>query len=102
MHHCLVKVYQSMQKKLELTDSSIKELGEMKTNMLIWELFMSSSMKAAVHLRQSHVENNRMFMNVHVEEIKYLFSIVQRLILENSDEILNVKVIDSNDLSWDR
>ena len=35
-----------------------------------------------------------------VEEIKYLFSIVQRLVLENSDEILNVKVIDSNDPSW--
>ena len=41
------------------------------------ELFMSSSTKAAVHLGLKDVETNRMFMNVYVEEIKYLFSIVQ-------------------------
>ena len=38
-----------------------------------------------------------MFMNVYVEEIKSLFSIVQKLVLENYDETLNVEVIDSND-----
>ena len=54
-------------------------------------------MKAAVHLEQNCAENNRMFMNVYVEEIKYLFSIVQKLVLENSDEIMNVEVIHSND-----
>ena len=58
---------------------------------------MSSSTKAAVHLGQEDVETNRMFMNVSVEEIKYLFSIVQKLVLENFDETLNVEVIDSND-----
>ena len=62
-------------------------------------LFMSSSMKAAVHLGHNYAENNRIFMNVYVEAIKYLFSIVQRLVMENSDEILNVKAIDSNDPS---
>ena len=58
---------------------------------------MSSSTKAAVHLGQKDVESNRMFINVYVEEIKYLFSIVQKLVLENYDETLNVEVIDSND-----
>ena len=57
---------------------------------------MSSSMTAAFHLGQNYAENNRIFMNVCVEEIKYLFSIVQRLVLENSHGILQVKVIDSN------
>ena len=58
---------------------------------------MSSSTKAAVHLGQKDVESNRMYMNVYVEEIKYLFSIVQKLVLENYDETLNVEAIDSND-----
>ena len=56
---------------------------------------MSSSTKAAVHLGQKDVESNRMFMNVFVEEIKYLFSIVQKLVLEHYDETLNVEAIDS-------
>ena len=41
-----------------------------------------------------------MFMNMYVEEIKNFFSITQRLVSENSDGILGVKVIDSNDPSW--
>ena len=36
-------------------------------------------------------------MNVYVEEIKYLFRIVQRVVLENFDEIWNVQVIYSDD-----
>ena len=78
MHHWLGTVYQYLQKKLDVTDSSIEELGSAKTNILMWGLFMSSSTKAAVHLGQKDVESNSMFMNVYVEEIKYLFSIVQR------------------------
>ena len=91
------KFYQYLQKKLDVTDSSIEELGSAKTNILMWGLFMSSSTKATVHLGQIDVEENRMFMNVYVEEIKSLFSIVQKLVLENYDETLNVEVIDSND-----
>ena len=63
----------------------------------MWGFFMSSSTKAAFHLGQKDVENNRMFMNVYVEETKYLFSIVQKLVLEHYDEALNVEAIDSND-----
>ena len=77
MHHCLGKGYQYLQKELDVTDSSIEELGSAKTNILMWGLSVSSSTKAAVHLGQKDVETNRMFMNVYVEEIKYLFSIVQ-------------------------
>ena len=59
MHHCSGKVYQYLQKKLNVTDSSIEELGSAKTNILIWGLFMSSSMKSAVHL----------LMNVYVQKL---------------------------------
>ena len=82
---------------LDVTDSSIEELGSAVTHILMWGLFMSSSTKAAVHLGQKDVETNRMFMNVSVEEIQYLFSIVQKLVLENYDETLSVEVIDSDD-----
>ena len=91
------KVHQYLKKKLDVTDSSIEELGLAKTNILIWGLFMSSSTEAAVHLGQKDVEKNKMFMNVYVEEIGCLFSIVQKLVLESYDETLNVEVIDSND-----
>ena len=36
MHHYLGNIHQYVQKKLELTDSSIKELGSTKTNIMIW------------------------------------------------------------------
>ena len=81
------------------THGAIKKICDVKTSILIRGLFMSSSMKAAVRLGQNYVDYNRMFMNEYVEEINYLFSIVQRLILENSDEILNVRIIDNNDPS---
>ena len=54
----------------------------------------------AIHLGQNYNENMAVFWNVYEEEIKYLFSIVQRLVFEISEEILNVKTIDSNDPSW--
>ena len=50
MHHYMGKVCKYIQKKLEVRESSIKELGEVKTNILVWGLFLSSSMKAAVFI----------------------------------------------------
>ena len=73
-----------------------KSWARQRRTLLMWELFMSSSTKAAVHLGQKDVENNRMVMDVYVEEMKYVFSIVQKLVLENYDETLNVEVIDSD------
>ena len=62
---------------------------------------MSSSMKAAVFILDKillrTVECSRTCMR---KRIKYLFSIVQKLILVNSDEIMNVRFTDSNDPSW--
>ena len=82
---------------MDVTDSSTDELGSAKTNMLMWGLFMSSSTKAADLRGQKDVENNRMMVNVYVEEVKYLFSIFQKMVLQNYDETLNEEVIDYND-----
>ena len=61
---------------------------------------MSSSVRAAIHLGQTYTENMAVVRNVYVEEIKNVFGITQRLVLGNSEEILNVRVIESQDPSW--
>ena len=63
---------------------------------------MSSSMKAAIHPGQYCAENVAVFKKFDIEEIQDLFSITQRLVLDHSEEILNVKVMESTDPSWIR
>ena len=58
----------------------------LKTNVLLWGMLMFSSMKEAFH-----DESN---------EIQSWFNITQRLILEHSEEILNVKTVESASPSW--
>ena len=92
------KDFLNLQKKLGITEGSTKEeLGETKKNILIWGLFMSSSMKAAIHFGQIFTKNLPVFKNTHVEYIQNLFNITQRLVTENSEEILNVKAFESSD-----
>ena len=101
MHLYMGKVSLNLQKKLGITEgSSVKELGPIVTNILIRGSFMPDSMRAAIHLGQNNTENVAVFKNVHVEEITDLFRTTKILVLEHSEEFLDVKVIDSNDPSW--
>ena len=61
---------------------------------------MSSSLKAAIHLGQNYTENMAVFNNTDMEEIQNLCSINQRLVLGNTEEILNVQAVESTDPSW--
>ena len=100
MHHYMGKVSLNLQ-KLGITEgSSVKELGPIVTNIFIRRSFMPDSMRAAIHLGQNNTENVAVFKNVHVEEIKNLFSITKVLVLGHSEEILDVQVTDSKDPSW--
>ena len=63
---------------------------------------MSSSMKAAIHLRANYVANVVLYKNTNFEEIQSLFNITQKLILEYSEDILNVNTIGSASPSWTR
>ena len=72
----------------------------MKANMVMWGLFMSASMRAAVHLGPTYLENMAVFKDMQVEEFTNLFSITQRLLLETSEEIKNVMANGSIDPSW--
>ena len=101
MHLYMGKVSLNLQKKLGITEgSSVKELGPIVTNILIRGSFMPDSMRAAIHLGQNNTENVAVFKSVHVEEITNLFRTTKILVLEHSEEFLDVKVIDSNDPSW--
>ena len=57
-------------------------------------------MRAGIHLGQHYIQNMAVFKNMHVEESKNVSSITLRLVLENSEEIMNARVIDSSDPSW--
>ena len=71
-------VFQNLQNKLTGIQNLPKFAVEAyKTNMLIWEWFMTSSMKAAIHLDARHTENLEVSKNSEFEDIESL-SISQR------------------------
>ena len=59
----------------------------MKTNELMWGLFMTSSMKAAILLVPKYTENLMVYKNTNFKEIQNLFGV--------TEEIQNVKAISS-------
>ena len=65
-------------------------------------MFMSSSTKAAIHLGPNYLANLEVYKITNFEEIQTLFNIIQKLILEQSVEILNVHTIESAPSSWSR
>ena len=102
-HQYMTKVFHFLQKKLGITAGySTLSMEALKTNVLTCRMFMSSSMKAAIHLGPNELANLEGYKNTNFEEIQSLFNIAQKLILEYSEEILNVRAIESPSLSWTR
>ena len=56
---------------------------DVEVNGIFWRIFMSASMKAAVHLGQDYEENLRTTKNTDFEQVKALFDISQSLILNH-------------------
>ena len=89
-----------LQKKLGITAGySTFSMEALKTNVLIWRMFMSSSRKAAIHLGPNYLANLEVYKNTNFEEVQSLFNITKKLILEHSEEILDVRTIASTSLS---
>ena len=59
-------------------------------------------MKAAIHLGPNYLSNSEIYKNTKFEEIECLSSITQKLLMEDSEEILNVKCLEYSSLSWAR
>ena len=53
-------------------------------------LFMSSSMKAVIHLGPNFSDNLDVYKNTNFKEIQNLCNIIEKLVLDHSQEILNV------------
>ena len=99
----LEKVFKTFGKKLNLVEEApLMVIEALKTKVSIWGLFMSTTMKAAIHLRPNYVENLEVYRNTNFEELQDLFVIAQKLILDHQAEILNVTPVDWTAPSWTR
>ena len=95
-HQYKTKVFHFLQQMLGITAG----YGSTEDPCVDMGMFMSSSMKAAIHLGPNYLANLEVFKNPNFEEIQILFNITQKLILQHSEEILNVRTIDSTSPSW--
>ena len=51
-----------------------------QNKVLAWRMFMTSSMKAAIHLGQDFLENSEIYKNTKFENIENVFNITQKLL----------------------
>ena len=94
------KVFTNLRRKLKRTED--EEMFDLKTNVLIWGLLMSATLKSAIHLGLEHDQNLVACQNTNFEGIKTLFDITWRLIAEKSFEILNLSAMMYDASPWMR
>ena len=83
------KVFENLRQKWSLRSFVLDD----KINVLVLRLFMSATMNASVRFGPSYNENVVAYRNTNIKELKTLFDITQRLMLEQSFEILNVSTM---------
>ena len=112
-HHCSVRESESCQTiaphsvgQMDTVFANVRQklgrpkedkMDQIKTNVTIWGLFMNASWNAVSHLGKDHDEHLRVTRNTEFCEIQPLFSITQKLVLDQEDEIFGVFTI-----YWDR
>ena len=73
------KIFQFLEKKLGMSASDATfSIQAYKTNVLILRMFMTSSMKAAIHLGPNYLSNSEIYKNTKFEETESLFNITQK------------------------
>ena len=92
------KIFTHLRRKLNRTEDD--EMFDLKTNVLIWGLFMSTTMKSATHLGMEYDQNLIACQNTNFEGIKTLFDLSLRLIAENLFEILNLSTVKCDFSPW--
>ena len=87
-HQYMMKIFHFVHKKLGITaGNSTFSMEALETTVSLWRMFMSSSMKAAIHLGPNYLANLEVYKNTNFEEIQSLINITQKLILRHSEEI---------------
>ena len=94
------KVFTNLRRKLNRTEDD--DMFDLKTNVLIWGLFMSTTMKSAIHLGLDYDQNLIVCQNTNFEGIKTLFDISLRLIAVNPFDILNLSTMMYDFSPWMR
>ena len=80
----LEKVFTNLRQKFNLAEEA--PVLDLKTNVLIWGLCMSTTMKAAVHVGPNYTENLEIRKNTNFEELKNLFDVTWRLVLDRQED----------------
>ena len=93
------KGFQNLRQKLILLESG--QILDQKTYVLIFGVFMSTTMNTAAHLGPNYNGNLVSYRNTIFKEFKTLFDITQRLIFNHGFEILNVSTIEWSTLLHD-
>ena len=102
-HNVQISDYRYVEKVFENLRQKLRSFSlDAKTNVLIWGLFMSTTMKSSVHLGLQYQENLVAYRNTNFEELKTLCDITLRLIVEQSFEILNVSTMKNTFFPWMR
>ena len=71
---------------------------EIDVSTMIWGICMSATIKAAVHLGQYYQENLHSTKNTEFENVKQLFDLSQKSILDQSQEIYWISRLECNSL----
>ena len=97
------KIFRFLQKKLGIQEGrESPSVQASKTIIMMWGLFMSSSMRAAIYLELNYERNLETYKSMNLEQIENLLTITHNLVVDNFTEILYVKTIDCRSMCWTR
>ena len=87
----LEKVFSNVREKLgrQLGD----DVSVINVNTMSWEILMSATVKAAVHIGQNYQENVRTTKNTDFDKVEQLFDICHKLILIHCNEMFRILAI---------
>ena len=100
-HHYMSMIFQCLQKKLGMSATNATfSMDAYRTHVLIWGMFVTSSMKAAIHLGPNFLSNSEIYKSTKFEDIETVCNITQKLLREHSEDLLNVKCLEYSSPSW--
>ena len=96
----VVKVFTCVRQQLGRPKED--KMEQVNTNAMIWGLFITASIKAAVHLGKVYEENLHVMKNTEFSKFRPLFSITQKLMFDQEDEMFGISTIDCDQTPWMR
>ena len=79
--------------------SPTDQMKDLDVNTVVWSIFMSVTLQAAVHLGKDYTENLRSTKNQPKKSLRQLFQVTERLITDQT-EIIGLTTIDWQQPMW--